>query len=70
MIKLSVGEYQFQTTTDEIRSQITAMAREFGHDWSMDFEFETRWISMTEEQYMLAAIKYNSIVKLMRQSRI
>lgn len=39
--------------------------QEFAHDAGMDRTFDYRWAIMTDENHMLAQIKYPEILKLL-----
>lgn len=62
MIKLSLNEYHFQNMTDLEQQRVRQMAQEFGANAGIDWEWETRWLSLTAEAYMLAQLKYDDIL--------
>ncbi len=68
MYKLSVAEYQFQTTTDELRQQIKHMAQDFADDMGIDWQFEYRWMILTDESYLLAKLKYPKLIGALKVS--
>lgn len=65
MKRISVSEYQFQTTTEENRLRIKAMAREFADDSGIDWQYEYRWMTMTDEAFLLARLKYWPLLSAM-----
>lgn len=70
MYKLSLAEYQFATTTDELRSELLAMAREFSNQAGIDWQFEYRWMTMTDENYMLARLKHPLLIGALQVKKI
>lgn len=68
--KLSVAEYQFQTTTDAIRQEIKQMAELFADNMGIDWEFDLRWMTMTEENYLLAQIKHAKLISALKVVKI
>lgn len=66
MYKISVAEYQFQTTTDANRQLIKCMAQDFADDMGIDWEFEYRWMTLSDESYMLALLKYPKLIAAMK----
>lgn len=70
MYKLSVAEYQFQTTTDQLRQQIKQLAQEYADDMGIDWEFEYRWMTIPDDAYLLAVLKYPTLVRAMKVTRV
>ena len=70
MIKLTLPEYQFVTTTAAWRDRIKMMMQELATNSGIDWEFEYRWATMTDENYFIAQLKYDDILTHMKISRI
>ena len=70
MYKISLSEHEFLTTTRENQLTILAMGREFAANSGVDLEYEYRWMTMTEENYFLARLKYDSILSAMTSRKI
>ncbi len=68
MYKISVAEYQFQTTTDELRQLIKQMAEDFAQDQGIDWQFEYRWMTMTDQAFLLAKLKYPKLIGALKVS--
>lgn len=62
---LTISEHILSLLTKEQQQQLKAMTKEFAETGGIDVEFEYRWITMTEENYLLASIKYADIIKYM-----
>jgi hypothetical protein len=65
MKKISINELQFCSTTRANQQLIKQMAEEFSTDNGVDWNFEYRWMTMTEENYLLAKLKYDPILSAM-----
>lgn len=70
MLKISISEYQLLSTTEELRQEIISMIKEFAHDAGIDYQFEYRWATMTDENYMLAKIKHTKVLSALTVRRI
>lgn len=70
MYKLTLAEHQFLTTTASWRSRIKAMMQELASNTGIDWQFEYRWATMTDENYFIAQLKYDDILKHMKTTRI
>lgn len=62
MPRLAITEYQYASTTDEVRKQIHAMMQEYSQNSGIDWQFEYRWADFLEEDYLLALLKYQSLL--------
>lgn len=65
MKQISIAEDQFMTTERKYQLRILDLAREFAENSGMDWEFQYRWMTMTEENYLLAELKYGDIIRYM-----
>ncbi len=70
MYRLSVAEYQFQTTTDALRQQIKQLALDYATDMGIDWEFEYRWMTIPDDAYLLAVLKYPRLIPAMKVTKI
>ncbi len=66
MKQISISEEQYITTTNQRRAEMLALAREFAQDAGIDWATEYRWMTLTEENYFLARLKYDLILSAMR----
>lgn len=65
MKQISISEEQFATTQRKYQLRILDLAREFAENSGIDWEFQYRFMIMTEENYFLAQLKYNDIIRHM-----
>lgn len=65
MMRISVSEYEFLTTTNELRREILDMMREYAHNAGIDLHYEYRWAIMSEENFLLAKLKYPQLINHM-----
>lgn len=63
MHKLTLAEYQFVSTTDLWRTRIKTMMQELAEDSGIDWNMEYRWATMTDENYFIALLKYDDILR-------
>lgn len=70
MYKLTLAEHQFLTTTAQWRDRIKTMMQELATSSGIDWQFEYRWATMTDENYFIAQLKYDDILKHMKTTRI
>lgn len=69
MYKISISDDEFLTTTDYNQQRIKSMAEEFAEQSGIDWQGEYRWMTMTEENYFLARLKYDPILSAMTSRR-
>jgi hypothetical protein len=70
MYKISVSEEQFLTTAPEIRDLIKTMAEEYAEASVINWQYEYRYMIMTDENYFLARLKYDPILSAMKTEGI
>jgi len=70
MYKLSIAEYQFATTTPSWRKRIVDMGHELSSQSGIDWQLEFRWMTMTDENYFIAKLKYMDILKHLTVTKI
>lgn len=46
------------------RQKIKQMAHEYASDYGIDWQFRYRWMQMSDENYLLARLKYTDILGL------
>jgi hypothetical protein len=70
MIKLTIAEYQFLSTTAENQQRLKSIASEFAESTGIDWEFEYRWMMLTDENYLIAKLKYPLMIGALQAQRI
>lgn len=68
--RLAITEQMISAITQPQRDQIKALAREFAHDSGIDWQWETRWMMLSEHELMLAEIKYADVLPLFQRQKI
>jgi len=64
MIELRISEERIADITLAERDIAKTMIREYGIDAGINHEFRYRWITISEENYLLARLKYGVISEL------
>lgn len=70
LIQISIAEYQFVATTDELRQEMLEMERTFSLRSGIDWQFEYRWMLMTKENYLLAKIKHGQLLSALTTKEV
>lgn len=66
-IMLTISEHILALLEEDTRTLLKQMTKDFADSSGIDREFEYRWITMTEENHLLAKIKYPDTIKYMTE---
>jgi hypothetical protein len=60
--KFTIDDDKFQSLTPEQQQAIRSLARDYSQDNGLDWEWALRWMKITEEDLVLAELKYPGIL--------
>ena len=69
MYKVGMSEIRYSECSHNERQQIKQMMQDFAHSAGIDPEFEMRWATIDDYNYMLAKLKYTDILSVMQVSK-
>jgi hypothetical protein len=70
MYQISISEYNFQNAPLSAQQLMKEMSRELSSSTGVDWEFDYRWMKLTDEAMLVANLKYVDILKYMTVKQV